>query len=643
MMKCRAIQEMLFEYIDNNLPDELVKTIDTHLNQCEKCRIALSEYTEVREKLIPLRKIPIFPDMKEKITEGISTMKTSFGFKRFLRPALISVPVVVIVALVLALQPFGTSEDTSGIIARAYAATSKLNSFRYEKDDYHQDSPEVAAIHTYHSETEYVAPDRYYLSYESYSHRTPDLEGPIEKIVIENHVYTNAPLVYKLDSEYFDQLELTEAKSLDYLNMLTEVETLEDETIDGTECHHYKGKVDIDKFLEWSRPNFESMYYRMDKNLPQGMTRSLEEYIEDQNASYFSQDMTFEVWIGKDDYLLRRAKMVYETREGEISDWNEYRTICIMRYYDLNADITIEAPLDESGELLAGWNSYTLEPMEIPDESDTPEVAAVTKTPGENELIPEKLQKAAAVTENLNSYRTETTRWEYINGEWVITRNSATEYGGFNLFRSLKQDTEKAKEVYPYMVSDYETILINDQLYSRGYMIPVTSMGDVNDNGPTGEETRKMMEMLFDIETLPEEKINGTDCYHFRGILDVEKYIEWYRPIFIETATEFNETVDDDLYKMDPEEAWEGISDMYRAEEKIYEYWVGKDDYIIRKRVVVKRDLAANTLAVDDLSHKSTQQIITYYLDFNEPVEITPPLDESGELFPGWTSYTLGE
>ena len=149
-----------------------------------------------------------------------------------------------------------------------------------------------------------------------------------------------------------------------------------------------------------------------------------------------------------------------------------------------------------------------------------------------------------------------------------------------------------------------------------------------------------MMAMLFTIETLPEEEINGTDCFHFRGILDVEKYVEWYRPIYIETATEFNETLDEDQYKMDPEQSWEGIADIYRSKETIYEYWIGKDDYIIRKRVVVERELATNTLAVDDLSHESTRQIISYYLDFNEPVEITAPLDDAGKLLEGWAVVT---
>ena len=162
-MKCKDIQDMLFEYIDNNLSDELVETIDTHLNECGQCRTVLDEYKDVRETLLPLRTVPTFPDMKQRFKERVSTIRTK-TLNRLLRPALIAVPVVVIVALVLALQPFGTSEDTSGVIARAYAATSKLNSFRYVKDEFEQDSPSDESILISHGETLYLAPDRYHIS-----------------------------------------------------------------------------------------------------------------------------------------------------------------------------------------------------------------------------------------------------------------------------------------------------------------------------------------------------------------------------------------------------------------------------------------------------------------------------------------------
>jgi hypothetical protein len=355
--------------------------------------------------------------------------------------------------------------------------------------------------------------------------------------------------------------------------------------------------------------------------------------------------MTFEFWIGKDDYLLRQAKFTYETREGEVSDWNEYISYGIVHYYDLNVDITIEPPLDESGELLAGWSSYTLEALEIPDEPETPEVVAVAKTPDENEVIPEELLKAAHVTEKLNSYRAESTSWEYVEGEWMISRNGLSEYGGYNQYRKIITPTEEYKKSGALMATtlDIETILIDDQLYSRGFGQALKSTGDVNSGGPTGEETRKMMEMLFDVETLPEEEINGTECYHFRGIVDTEKYLEWYHPIYIEELTEYNKTVEEGQTTMDPEQSWEGMEDFQRAKETIYEYWIGKDDNILRKRIIVDRLLEANILPVDDLSHESTQQTISYYINFNEPVEITAPLDDSGELLEGWFVVTQEE
>jgi hypothetical protein len=644
-MDCKDLQELLLAYADDELSGTQRDFIEGHLKDCVTCRITLSEYKKARENLLSLRATTNIPDMKENIMKEIRAMKTSFSIKRFLRPALIAVPVVVIVALVLALQPFGTSEDTSGVIARAYAATSKLSAFKYEKDEYDQDSPSEEPVHSYHAEIEYVAPDRFYTSSESYTLKTPGMEGPMETIVIGDTLYQNTPVTMKLESEYYDQLALTEEKTFEYLNMLAEIETLSDEVIDSTECYHYVGEVDMDKYLEYHRPVLERMYYRMDKQLPWGMTTSLEDFIEDSNARSRTQDMTFEFWIGKDDYLLRQAKFTYETREGEVSDWNEYISYGIVHYYDLNVDITIEPPLDESGELLAGWSSYTLEALEIPDEPETPEVVAVAKTPDENEVIPEELLKAAHVTEKLNSYRAESTSWEYVEGEWMISRNGLSEYGGYNQYRKIITPTEEYKKSGALMATtlDIETILIDDQLYSRGFGQALKSTGDVNSGGPTGEETRKMMEMLFDVETLPEEEINGTECYHFRGIVDTEKYLEWYHPIYIEELTEYNKTVEEGQTTMDPEQSWEGMEDFQRAKETIYEYWIGKDDNILRKRIIVDRLLEANILPVDDLSHESTQQTISYYINFNEPVEITAPLDDSGELLEGWFVVTQEE
>ncbi len=643
-MDCKDLHELLLAYAEDELSGTQRDFIEEHLNDCVKCRITLTEYKKARENLLSLRAIPDIPDMKEEIMDKIKHSNPVSGLRRMLRPALIAIPVVVIVAVILALQPFGSSDDTSGVIAKAYAATSQLNSFRYVKDDYNQDSPDEEPVHNFHAEIEYMVPEHYHLKSRSFTRATlPGLPDTQEIICIGDQVYSNMPAALKFEPEYFEDLILTEEKTLDYLNMLAEVETLEDEIIDGTECYRYIGKVDMDKYLEFYRPTLERMYYRMDKSLPLGMTTSLEDYIEGSNARSRTQDMTFEFWIGKDDYLLRKGRLIYHTREGEFSDWNKYKSIVVMQYSDFNKDITIEAPVDETGELLEGWYSYTSEPLEIPDEPDTPEITATAKTPDENEILPEELLNAAAVTEKLNSYKMMSTYYEHSDNRWNIKHTSFMKYGGYNLFYSLIEPTEEYMDIYRAMGVPFETILIGNQLYSKTPVALFETFGDINDSGPTGKETLKMLEMLFSVEILPDEEVNGTDCYHYRGILDVEKYLEWYRPVYIETRNRINEEKEEGEYKMDPESGWSGLKDVYRNKETIYEYWIGKEDHMIHKRVWTDRALEANTLPLDDLSHESTRQLITYYLDFNEPIEITAPLDEAGELLEGWSVVTIEE
>jgi len=233
------------------------------------------------------------------------------------------------------------------------------------------------------------------------------------------------------------------------------------------------------------------------------------------------------------------------------------------------------------------------------------------------------------------------TTYEHFNNGFNNSRNTIVEYGGYNLYHSLLEPTEEYKKSSPMLGMSMELVIIGDKVYTRNFVVPPTDTSDFNDSGPTSENSRVVLEMLFDIETLPDEEINGTDCYHYRGILDVEKYLEWFHPVYVEDMTRMNEA--SEMPPMDVEQGWKTMEIIYRSNEKIYEYWIGKDDYIIRKRILIDRKLLENPLPVDDLSHESTRQVITEYYDLNEEVIIEAPLDESGELLEGWVLTTLEE
>jgi hypothetical protein len=65
---------------------------------------------------------------------------------------------------------------------------------------------------------------------------------------------------------------------------------------------------------------------------------------------------TAELWVGRDDHRFRQ--ITWQTPEQVNTEY-----ISITKYYDFNASITIQAPLDESGNLLAGWQTTGKPPL----------------------------------------------------------------------------------------------------------------------------------------------------------------------------------------------------------------------------------------------------------------------------------------
>ena len=61
---------------------------------------------------------------------------------------------------------------------------------------------------------------------------------------------------------------------------------------------------------------------------------------------------TIEVWIGKDDYLIRQVNIDVQFFK---SDGEVYTGSVTAEYYDFNEPIEIEPPLDADGKLLPGW------------------------------------------------------------------------------------------------------------------------------------------------------------------------------------------------------------------------------------------------------------------------------------------------
>ncbi|MEE8353390.1 MAG: hypothetical protein V3S10_02950, partial [Dehalococcoidales bacterium] len=142
--------------------------------------------------------------------------------------------------------------------------------------------------------------------------------------------------------------------TLSYLDSLVDVEKLPDETIDGADSLHYQGSIDL-------AGDIDDAIADLDPDGPryEGMLQTLQSQKE-----WFSRFRTeLELWIGKDDHLLRRLRYFMRMpsddsfeEDSEAAEQEEWDSVSmIVRYYDFNQEISIEAPLSDSGQLLPGW------------------------------------------------------------------------------------------------------------------------------------------------------------------------------------------------------------------------------------------------------------------------------------------------
>jgi hypothetical protein len=118
------------------------------------------------------------------------------------------------------------------------------------------------------------------------------------------------------------------------------------------------------------------------------------------------------------------------------------------------------------------------------------------------------------------------------------------------------------------------------------------------------------LEVLIDVERLADEEIDGVQCLHYRGRLDMDALVQR------EEA------------RAGPEASRESLELMRRGSIEV-ELWVGKDDYLIRR---MRRLDRLPVLEAESQEEKWTKQSMVLRLyDFNEPIAIElPPLGSSG-------------
>jgi len=216
----------------------------------------------------------------------IKALDTARGiFQKWLRPLLAAGAAVIVLVTLLVTQPWSVSPQS--VMAKAYAATENLQSYRM----FYRSITQTAEGETseFTTESEFSAPERYHVKLIADDDVT-------EFIIIGGKSYArngdpskNVTFAVSRSSSSF----LTKEITLKMLDGLTDLKELPIENIDGTDCLHYRGRVDMEKQIEEIKTN-------LDPSDPH-YQRLLEE--AEQLRRWKTQ---VELWIGKHDYLIRQ-------------------------------------------------------------------------------------------------------------------------------------------------------------------------------------------------------------------------------------------------------------------------------------------------------------------------------------------------
>jgi hypothetical protein len=338
-MNCKDLKELLSAYVDGELSRTQREFLEEHLAGCADCRAILKGYRAVNQKLASLREVPAMLDRKSAIMSKIKGVSNQ-PVRHWLHPALVAIPIVAILIALSVLQPWSSFPGTQSVFAKAVVTMEAIKSYRAIS------TPGIYIVgwdNTHNSKfEEFTLPDRAHLKFV--------INGVTSEYIFigENLYYsTNNTLTFLLPYMPGYPQSTEDARqnlmyvTLDKLRQSSDLRQLPDEVFDGVNCLHYKGN-------ERSNP------------------------------------YTIELWIGKDDYLVRQ---VIEQKIPQSGTQINGSDNAVTRFYDFNVPITIEAPVTESGDLLPGWKVVdmrqltSLESGEPVQKTDTTGVTTTLRAP----------------------------------------------------------------------------------------------------------------------------------------------------------------------------------------------------------------------------------------------------------------------
>jgi hypothetical protein len=247
---------------------------------------------------------------------------------------IIALATAIVLIVMLAVQPWSDSSMT-----RVHSFRMTVSSSTYEPNGYSESAQQIV----------YAAPRGFHISTE--------IDGQKQEIIIiGGDIYTSEQqaigyITMQAVAQGVARLTPGEEHTERTLADLDDRVELENAEIDGVVCSHYRGRLDLTR-------DIKEQISSLDPEQPgyEVILESLEAQIE--MMEEIKTDI--QIWVGLDDGLVRR--MSYEAEIPSESGGRPYTSSTLLRYYDVNATVIIEAPLDRSGELLPGWYFASISP-----------------------------------------------------------------------------------------------------------------------------------------------------------------------------------------------------------------------------------------------------------------------------------------
>jgi len=251
---------------------------------------------------------------------------------KWLRPAAVALAAVVVLIVAL-MQPW--SVNPQGVIAKAYSATEGLLSYRATISGTGSEESNLDSV------IEFAFPDRFRVRITSDGETDEFIVVGDKQYVKSGDMSRNAIVAFSNSASSM----LSKEATLRLIDSFTNLETQTDEKIKGVDCFRYRGRYDMTKQIEAQKARLAEMQSRMDAD-------DYARMMEDLENSFNNVNMRIDLWIGKDDNLIRQIVQTtqYPDNEGKLQT-----TSTTMTFFDFNEPIVIEPPLDSDSELLEGW------------------------------------------------------------------------------------------------------------------------------------------------------------------------------------------------------------------------------------------------------------------------------------------------